>query len=186
LREQPNDEPSFVARAEIRIDHPQAALADVEAALKINSISADALQLKAHILSERMHKPAESLAVLDRTVEVYPDSASARAGRGVVLARQRKRAEALHDAEESLIRDTKAPNMYMVACIYALTSRQEATDRLQALELLSSALRRGYGLDIVDEDTDLDPIRNLPEFKRIVGAAKELAINRRAESVTTR
>ena len=183
LREEPNDALSFVARAENRLDHPEAALADVESALRIDSISADGLQLKAHILSERMHKPEEALAVINRSVEVYPDSATARAGRGVVLARQGKRAEALRDAEESLVRDSKAPNLYMIACIYALTSRQEQSDRPQALENLSSALRRGYGLDIVDSDTDLDPIRNLPEFKRIVAAAKELAISRRTEPV---
>jgi eukaryotic-like serine/threonine-protein kinase len=186
LNEQPNDELSFVARAENRLDHPEAALADVESALRMNSISADGLQLKAHILSERLHKPEESLAVLDRIVELYPDSATARAGRGVVLARQGKRTAAVRDAEESLSRDTKAPIMYMVACIYALTSQEDSGDRLQAFELLSSALRRGYGLDIVDEDKDLDPIRKLPEFTRIVDAAKELAVSRRMEPTASR
>jgi tetratricopeptide (TPR) repeat protein len=182
LKEPPNDDLSFVARAENRLNDPPAALADVESALRLNPLSPDALQLKAHILSERMHKADESLAVLDKTIELYPDSAIARAGRGVVLARQGKRTEAIRDAEESLRRDSKAPNLYMIACIYALTSRTDPGDRLPALEYLSSALRRGYGLDIVDEDSDLDPIRGLSEFKRIVGAAKELATIRRAEN----
>lgn len=186
LVETPNDALSFVARAERRLDQPEAALADIEAALRIDAISAEALQLKAHVLSERMNKPSEAMAVLDRTIEVYPDSAINRVGRGVVLARQGKRPDAVRDAEDALIRDTKAPIMYMAACIYALTTRQERTDRFRALELLSNALQRGFGLDIVDTDTDLDPIRGLPEFKKIVAAAKELAISRRTEPTNTR
>jgi tetratricopeptide (TPR) repeat protein len=186
LDEMPNDALSFVARAENRLDHPEAALADIEAALRIDAISADALQLKAHVLSECLNKPNEAMAVLDRTVEAYPDSAITRVGRGVVLARQGKRAEAIRDGEEALIRDTKAPVMYQAACIFALTARQEPADRFRALELLSSALRRGYGLDIVDTDSDLDPLRKLPELEKIVAAAKELALSRQTESTSAR
>ena len=73
-----------------------------------------------------------------------------------------------------LLRDTRAPNLYQVAGIYALNSRQKPEDRLQALHLLSQALRQGFGLDLVDQDTDLDPIRNDPEFRRVVKAARDL------------
>ncbi len=72
----------------------------------------------------------------------------------------------------------KPPNLYQVAGIYALTSKHEPEDCLRALELLSRALRSGFGLDLVDGDRDLDPIRNLPEFKRIVDFARELAAAR--------
>ncbi|MFL5342885.1 MAG: TPR end-of-group domain-containing protein, partial [Gemmataceae bacterium] len=76
-------------------------------------------------------------------------------------------------AEEALILDAKAPNLYQVACIYALTSRQQSDDRLQVIRLLAPALRQGFGVDIVDSDPDLEPVRQLPEFQRIVAAAKE-------------
>ena len=36
--------------------------------------------------------------------------------------------------------------------------------RPKAFELLWAALRTGFGLDIVDTDTDLDPIRKRPDF----------------------
>ena len=100
----------------------------------------------------------------------------ARAGRGVLLARRGKRDEALRDAKDALLRDTRAPNQYQVACIYALTSvvgKGYPEDRTEAFRLLWSALKTGFGLDIIDIDTDLDPIRNDPEFSRVVKAARE-------------
>ncbi len=111
--------------------------------------------------------------MLDRAVELYPDHVPTIAGRGVELAGRGKRADALRDAEAALQRDTKAPNLYQVACIYALTSKQEADDKFDAMRLLSAALRQGFGIDLVDDDQDLDPVRNLPEFRRIVRNARE-------------
>jgi hypothetical protein len=96
-----------------------------------------------------------------------------RAGRGVELARRGKRDEALRDASEALVRDTRAPNLYQVACIYALTSKANPDDKLEALRLLRLALRGGFGLDLIDGDSDLDPLRKHPEFGRVVTAARE-------------
>src|SRR4029077_10667385 len=98
----------------------------------------------------------------------------ARAGRGVSLARLGQREKALADAEDALLIDTRPPNLYQVACVYALTSRQNPQDRLRAFELLSYGLKGGFGLDIVDSDSDLDPIRQTPEFGRLVAAARQL------------
>jgi hypothetical protein len=94
--------------------------------------------------------------------------------RGQTLARQGKRALALADAREALLLDPTPEMKYQVAGIYALTSKQNAEDKLQALHLLSSALRAGAGLEWVDDDHDLDPLRGDAEFKRIVAAAKAL------------
>jgi hypothetical protein len=55
-----------------------------------------------------------------------------------------------------------------------LNSQNKPENRLQALHLLSQALRHNFGLDLVDQDSDLDPIRNDPEFRRVVKAAREL------------
>ena len=52
-------------------------------------------------------------------------------------------------ARRTLKRDTKGPNLYQVAGIYALTSRQEPSDRLKAMELLWKALRTNFGLNFV-------------------------------------
>ena len=97
----------------------------------------------------------------------------ARAGRGVLLARAGRTEAAEEDARESLLRDTRAPNLYQVAGIYALNSRKRPGDRVQALHLLSEALRAGFGLDLVDKDTDLNPIKDNPEFHRVVDAARQ-------------
>ena len=72
--------------------------------------------------------------------------------------------EALEDAAYCLARDAEPATLYQVACIYALTSRQEPEDRWDAFRLLSLALRQGYGKDLVAKDPDLDPIRTYPEY----------------------
>jgi eukaryotic-like serine/threonine-protein kinase len=173
LKETPADELSWVARAEARLaDDPKGALADVTEALRLNPASFHGLQLQAHLLAERLGKPAEAIWVLDRAVELYPESAPAVAGRGVLSARAGKRTEAVRDAEEALLRDSRAPNLYQVGSIYALTAKDQPGDKAKAFELLWAALRTGFGLDIVDTDGDLDPIRTEPEFKRLVANAK--------------
>jgi tetratricopeptide (TPR) repeat protein len=136
-------------------------------------VGVEALQNIGGLLSERLNRPAEAIRILDKAVSLYPDYVPARAGRGVLLARAGRTEAADEDARESLLRDTRAPNLYQVAGIYALNSRQRPGDRLQALHLLSEALRAGFGLDLVDKDTDLDPIRDNPEFHRVVNAARQ-------------
>ncbi len=174
LRREPRDELSWVGRAENRLGDPPAALADVEEALKLNPQSAPGLQLKAHILGERLGRTDEAVRVLDRAVELLPDNAAVRAGRGVILARAGKREAAHRDAQDALLRDTKAPNRYQVACIYALTARTHPEDRREAFELLRKALSSGFGLDLADTDHDLDPVRKFPEFQRLVQSARAL------------
>jgi hypothetical protein len=110
--------------------------------------------------------------VLDRAVELYPEYAPAVAGRGVLLARAGRRVEAVRDAEVALVRDARAPNLYQVGCIYALAAEAGPAYKAKAFELLWAALRTGFGLDIVDTDADLDPIRKEPEFGRLVAAAR--------------
>lgn len=174
LRREPRDELSWVGRAENRLDDPTAALADVGQALALNPASVSGLQLQAHILAERLGRPDEAVQALDRAVEFHPDHAAVRAGRGVLLARIGKRDEAHRDARDALLRDTKAPNLYQVAGIYALTARSHPEDRREAFALLWSALKTGFGLDLVESDRDLDPVRKDPEFQRLVRSARAL------------
>jgi serine/threonine protein kinase/Tfp pilus assembly protein PilF len=175
LKLTPTDEQSWVARGLARADaDPAAALADFEKALELNPASRAALQNKAHALAEKLGRTADAIRVLDRVVELYPDYLPGRGGRGVLHARLGDRAKALADAEECLRRDREPRTVYQVAGIYALTSRAEAADRAEALRLLASALGKGYGADLVDRDSDLDPIRGDHEFKRLVAAARAL------------
>ncbi|MDB5305934.1 MAG: prkC 12 [Gemmataceae bacterium] len=180
LRLTPADELSWVGRAETRLaKNPAGALADVEEALKINPFSVFALQLKAHILAEPLNRPADALAVLARAVRFHPDHAPALAGRGVLLARVGKRDEALRDARDALRRDGRAPNLYQVGCVYALTAKTHPEDRGEAVRLLWAALKTGFGMDMVDTDTDLDPIRTDRAFREMLADARALQAARK-------
>jgi serine/threonine protein kinase/predicted Zn-dependent protease len=175
LRRQPADEDGFVERGLARVaDQPGAALEDFDAALALNPRSFNGLQNKAALLVDKFGRDGEALRVMDQAVSLYPDSVLARGGRGVLLARVGKRAQALEDAQESLLLDSGPAALYQAACVFALTSRQQEEDRVKALQLLSAALRQGYGLDLIDDDKDLDPVRNLPEYRRLAEAARAL------------
>jgi tetratricopeptide (TPR) repeat protein len=182
FKAEPKDELSWVARAENRLmfnKDAKGALADAEEALKVNPWSVLALQAKGAILTEHLNRPEEALKVFDRAVELHPDYVPARAARGVHLARAGKRDEALRDAAEALRRDTRAPNLYQVGCIYALTAKTHPDDRREAVKLLWAALKSGFGLDMVDTDSDLDALRPGADFQAIVKDAKALHARRK-------
>jgi len=80
----------------------------------------------------------------------------------------------LKDAEAALLLDTSPSNLYQVAGIYALTSRKEPEDEKEALRLLASALKKGFGFDYLEIDRDLDPIRQAPTFRRVIEASRAI------------
>ncbi len=174
LRRQPTDEKSWVARgwAKLNSDLP-GALKDFEKAGELNPRYLPAMQNQAYVLG-KLGRNQEAVAVLDREIEMYPDFVPARAGRGVMLARLHKRQAAHEDASEALRRDFGPATQYQVAGIFALTSREEPNDRAQALHYLAAALRKGFGFEMLEQDEDLDPIRDRPEFRQLVSATKTL------------
>jgi len=56
-----------------------------------------------------------------------------------------------------------------------LTSALQRDDRDEALRLLSLALNQGFGLDLIQQDPDLEPLRQDPDFLHLVDAAKKRA-----------
>lgn len=174
LAREPADEYDWNIRGLARLaTDPRAALGDFEKALDINPRYYPALQNKAHVLSERLNQPRESLAVLDRVIELYPGYTQGRIGRAVLLARQGKRDEAHADVRESLARDHDAATLYQAANVYALTSRQEPKDRERVIPLLAVALWGGFGIDEVDRDADFDPVRQLLGLSNLVEIVRE-------------
>ena len=119
---------------------------------------------------------------LDRLLELYPDYVRARSGRGVMHARLGNEKQALADAEESLRREPSAAIVYQVAGVYALLDKTRPGSRAEAVRLLSGALRAGFGHEHIESDKDLDPIRETPEFKRVVEGVRAL----RPEAATRR
>jgi tetratricopeptide (TPR) repeat protein len=172
MRHTPTDEPGWVARGLARLgtDLP-GALSDFEKALELNPSSLSALQDRAHALG-RLGRNADAARTLDRALDLYPDFVLARAGRGVYRARLGDRPGALEDAREALLRDVSPSNVYQVAGIYALTSQKSPDDRREAFRLLSQALRQGFGFEFLEIDPELSPIRQEPEFRRLVEAAR--------------
>ena len=63
---------------------------------------------------------------------------------------------------------------YYLACTYSLTSQKKPEDRKQALQALANALRKGFGHQYIEKDTDLAPLRKEAEFQRLVNAALAL------------
>ncbi|MBN9517152.1 protein kinase [bacterium] len=167
---EPTDEVTWVTRGLARAaTDPAGAVADLDAALRVNPWSLQAMQNKAHVLS-RMGRTADTLRTLDRVLELYPDYVPARAGRGVQHARAKNWPAARADAEEALRRDASPSNVFQVAGIYALMTPADPASRVRAIELLGTALRGGFGYDHL-ADRDLDPIRATPEFRRLADAA---------------
>jgi tetratricopeptide (TPR) repeat protein len=175
LKKTPGDERSWVARGQARRNaDPAGALADLDQALKLNPASRDAMQTKANVLSSKLGRTADAVAVLDALVEAHPDYLGGRAGRGVLLARLGKRDTALADAAAVLKANPPPLIRYQVAGIFALTSETHPADRAEALRLLASAFRDNEGLSYVPTDPDLDPIRDDPDFRKLVDAARTL------------
>ncbi len=172
LKREPADELSWIARGIARLTtDPAGALADFDAALRLNPWSREAAQNKAHVLAERLGRPAEAVTTLDLIVERFPDYVIARIGRGVLLARQGKRDEARRDADESLRRDPRGLVAYQAACIHALNSREHPADAAEAIALLHRALRDGFGSELLANDPDLATVRETPAFQTLVNVA---------------
>jgi tetratricopeptide (TPR) repeat protein len=175
LRLTPTSDVGWLARGYARMNSdPKGALADFDEGLKLNPRLLAGLQNKAHLLG-RSGQNQDALRVLDQAVEWYPDYVPARAGRGVYHARLSHRDLAHQDAEESLRRDKSPLNVYQLAGIYALTSRTHPEDRKEALRLLSMALVKDVGLlNQLENDKDLDPIRQDKEFTQLVTKTRAL------------
>jgi tetratricopeptide (TPR) repeat protein len=174
MRQDPTDVVGWVARGNARLgsDLP-GALADYDAALRVNPRSVAAMQNRSHVLS-RLGRYPEAVRALDQLLEVYPDFTRARADRGVMHARLGNREAALADAEETLRRGSAASTSYQVACVYAHLSKGEPGYRADAIRLLTAALRAGYGFEHIETDKDLDPIRDTPEFRRVIESVRGL------------
>ena len=125
MRGQPHDERDWAAHGlERQNREPEGALADYDRALEMNPRYRTALRNKANILGEQLGRTADAIAALDTLLGYHPGYVPALAGRGVLHARLGHREAAHADAVQALENDETPYNIYQVAGIYALTSRQ--------------------------------------------------------------
>ncbi len=145
------------------------ALEDYRRAERINPQSIAALQNQAHLLSGPLKRPEEALAALNRLLAIYPELPEVRVSRAVMLARLGRTEEALADAAWAKAHSAEPRVTYMAGGVYAL-----AGDTPEALRLLASALTHGFGFNDLATDPELAPIRNRPEFIRLVDAVRTM------------
>ncbi len=145
-----------------------------------------ARQNLAHVLAERLAQPEESLRQLDELVKLDADNSQHWAGRGVVLARLGRLAEAIGDlSHASTLRITNPLVGYQVACGYSLVAealdapadserpRAEAVPSQQqiaaaALKWYQFSLRNHPSIaQIAEEDPDIRWLRNQAAFPPI-------------------
>jgi tetratricopeptide (TPR) repeat protein len=150
------------------------ALQTLDRVLAVHPGDPAALASRTLLLGQLHTYHQEAVKCLDHIAQLYPDHAPTFAGRGVLHARVGKWDLARKDAQAALALDRSSEMLYQVGCIYALTSRQKPEDRGPALKLIGDALRQGYGAQLLATDSDLDPLRHLPEFKKLLTAATAL------------
>ena len=176
LRREPTDPLSFVARGVARIGTSAGdALADFQQALVLDPGCRPALQNAAHVLAERLGRPADSVAYLTRLADLAPEAAEPLASRGVVLARLGRMEAAIRDAEQALQRHPSALTTLQIACIFALVGDRDDTVRDRALALVGRSLRAAPKLyAIAAVDPDLTTLRDDERFKQLLAASRQL------------
>jgi tetratricopeptide (TPR) repeat protein len=177
MTREPADATSYGARGKRWMDAKawDLALADFDAALRLQPAMWEALLDKAIVLGDGLHREADAVPVLDRLLDLYPDHVEARAGRGVYLARLGRAGEARRDAEDVLRVDRSAFRLYQMAGLHAQLSKTDPAAKDEALRLFGRALRAGFrDWKTMADDPDIAPICDDPTFKQLLAAAGQL------------
>lgn len=173
MKREPRDPASFVTRGLFRADKdPDAALADFRAAEELDPFYADAMVNQAWLLGEKMNRPEEAIAATDRLLRLYPDHMNGRTGRAVLLARVGRTKEAIAEARRCVATAPHPSAYYTAGCVFAVVSAKDPAYRDEGLKLISTALLRGFGHDLVLADGDLAPLREDERFRKLVEGVK--------------
>lgn len=166
---EPRTERDYLVRGAVRMKaDPKGAMADFKAALELNPRSLIAIQNQAHLFADKLNDAEAALAAATRACELYPQFAPARVGRAVVLARCGKPEEARREAEKARALSDDPLITYQVGCVYALTSKANPDDTKKAFDAIRKAIGDGYrDLKMFREDSDLNPLRGLQDFRTL-------------------
>lgn len=106
-----------------------------------------------------------ALPLLERHLALNPDDARGSTMAAVCCSRLGDRARALEWAEQATAVDPEEASVcYNVACLYALEGERD-----RALEHLECAFRVGFAHpDWVEQDPDLESLRNDPRFREMI------------------
>ena len=114
---------------------------------------------------ESAAKYKKARGLIDERLELNPDDARACQLGAAISARLNDRELATDYARRALTINPDDPLLlYNISCMYALLGSPD-----DALNCLEKAVDKGYGQkDWVEHDSDLDSLRELPRFQRIV------------------
>ena len=149
---------------------PEKARRVFEAILRTNPRHPQALYGCA-MLAAAQGRSAEAIRSFDLALEENPDFVEARRYRAVILARTGEWRRASEEINHCLQRDPRdGSTLYAAACVASLTSRRLSDPRAsrQAIEFLERARDCGKDISKAPTDPDLEPIRQLPGFKRLL------------------
>lgn len=175
IRSTPTTANEWVMRGVERLQSDlEGAVSDFQQALAIEPSNFEALQNLAHVFSDR--KPDLGLAqqYLSKAIEARPSDTIALVSRGVLFARLGDRQAALRDAAIAEERSSVALVHYQIACIHSLLSNQDKPSEFEAIigkHLSQAFIADGSLIPVATQDPDLAKARNLPDIKRILGAA---------------
>jgi eukaryotic-like serine/threonine-protein kinase len=169
MRLKPRDPASYNERgmAKAKAGDTDGALRDFEAAELLDPNYADAVTNQAWVYAELLKKQREALKAVERVLAKYPDHQNARGGRAVYLARLGRPKEAVAEVERLLSKSPEAAAYYQAGCVYALLSGTDPAYKTEAVRLVTAAMLRGFGHDLILTDTDLDPLRADANFRTV-------------------
>jgi tetratricopeptide (TPR) repeat protein len=134
------------------------------------------------LLDDRQGRPEEALRYFTLALRASPGFVEPRRFRALAWARRDDFVQARQDVNQCLEREPRSgATLYAAACVTALMAAKEKDpvkarqERDQALWFLREAFANRYDLDKADEDRDLDGVRHLPEFRRLVEDARKRA-----------
>jgi serine/threonine protein kinase/predicted Zn-dependent protease len=175
LKQEPTDAVSWVTRGIVQIkSNPKAALEDFVQAEKVNPRYWAAIMNQSYVLGESLKKPEEAIKVLDHLLEMFPDLVDARVAKAIYSARLGKADLAVEEIKKALGKTPSPDTLYRAGCVYALLSEKKPEYEKQSLHYLSEALKRGWGFDCLERDSDLNLLRKHEEFSKIIQLVKTL------------
>lgn len=128
--------------------------------------AAQALEAQGRNVEARLQY-RRALQIVARYIELNPDDGRAATMKGVAHCRLGNQEMGLQWAEKALAIDPEDASVrYNVACLYSLEGRPD-----EAIACLDEALKAGFGhRDWIENDPDLDALRDHPKFQALVAA----------------
>ncbi|MGB7346185.1 MAG: serine/threonine-protein kinase [Pirellulaceae bacterium] len=181
---QPNDVKDYLSRGvSLLSESPKRAIADFEAALRLDRNNTGALLNLAHVYAELLDQSERAIEPLDRLAKIRPREAYPISSRGILRARLGQLENAIADAESASKLSLGAREQLQIAGIYAIVAndlpaenagidRTPSTIRKLAYTWLARAIESdGSMARLAESDQDLASLRESPQFKRLIGGA---------------